>query len=106
MSSMGPVEVVISLPFGQLLFQIHVPFVRQKLIELFLVRPVGSFDFSIELRGSCLDINMSYAFVLDVPVELGQPFVATISTKGLDSERELLDDVVGKVHGVLLRVAL
>ena len=67
---------------------------------------MGPFDLSIELRGSGLDVNMPYPFVLDVPVELRLPFVPAISTKGLDSEWELFDDVVGKVYCVLLRVAL
>ena len=50
MGPMGFVEVEILLPLGQFLFEIHVPLVRKKQIELFLFRPVGPFDFAVELR--------------------------------------------------------
>ena len=58
---------------------------------------MGPFNFAVELGGSSLDVNMPYAFVFDMPMELGLPFVAAIGTERLDSKRELFDDVVGKV---------
>jgi len=103
---MGSVEVVISLPLCEFLFQINVPFVRYNLVELFLVGPMRSLDLAVVLRGPGLDIAMPYAFVFNVPMELGLPFVTTIGPERLYSKRKLLDDVVGKVYCVLLRVPL
>ena len=44
---MRPIQVVKPLPFLQLLLQIHVAFVGQKLVELLLVCPVKSLDLTV-----------------------------------------------------------
>jgi len=49
---------------------------------------------------------MPYAFVFNVPMELGLPFVAAICTESLDSERELFDNIIGEVDRAFLRMTL
>ena len=39
--------VVEVFPFGQFLFEVHVVVVAQKLIELFLISPVGAFHLAV-----------------------------------------------------------
>ena len=68
-------KVVEPLPFVQLLLQIDIVFVRQKLIEFLFVGPVQAFDFAIELGTARLDVNVSGSLVLDMPVELGLKFI-------------------------------
>jgi hypothetical protein len=47
---MRPIVVVISLPFLEFLTQSHIVLVAEKLIELFLIGPMGSFHFAVEFR--------------------------------------------------------
>ena len=48
-------EVVEALPFVEFSVQINVAFVAEKLVELLLIKTVGTFDFAIELRGAPFD---------------------------------------------------
>jgi hypothetical protein len=43
-------EVVKPFPFIEFSLEIDVTFVAEKLIELLLIRSVGSFDFAVEQR--------------------------------------------------------
>jgi hypothetical protein len=67
---------------------------------------VRTLDFTVELWGSGLDVNVPDTFVFDVPVELCLPLVATIRTDGVDAKRELIDDVVDEIDRALLIVSL
>lgn len=75
-----------------------------EVVELLLVRTVRSLNLAIQLRRSRLDVNMADAIVIDVPVELGLPLVASICSDRMDSEWELVDDVVHEVDGIGLCV--
>ncbi len=99
---MRPVQVVKSLPLLQLLFKIYVVLVRQQLVELLLVRPVGSLDLTVELRASWFDVNMPDPLVFNMPMELGLPFMTAVGAEGLDAERKFVDYIVRKVDGVFL----
>ena len=68
MRSMWSVEVVEALPDGQLLLEIHVIAIREQLVELVFVGSVGSLDLPVELRRSCLDVDVFHAQVSHVPV--------------------------------------
>ena len=103
---MRSVQIVESFLFTQFFLQVNVAFICQQLIELFLIGPVGSLDLTVKLRTSRLDVNMSDPLVFDMPVELGLPLMAAVGAKGLDAEGKLLDDVVGEMDRVLLRMAL
>ena len=43
-------EVVELLPLGQFSVQVDITRVAEKLVELLLIRSVGSFDFAVKLR--------------------------------------------------------
>ena len=102
---MRSVEVVERFPGAQLLVQIDIIRVGQHLVELLLIRPVRSLDLSVQLGRPGLDVHMPDALVLDVPVEQGLPFMPSVSSYGVDTEGELLDDVINEVDRVLLRMA-
>jgi len=99
-------EVVEPLPFVEFGLQIYVTFVAKKLIELLLVRPMGSLYFGIELRGAPFDVGVPDPEVFDMPMELGLELVTIVGPHLTNAERELFDDVVNEVDGVCLRVLL
>ena len=103
---MGSVVVVEILPFGQLLVQIHVVGVCEQLIELFLVRAVGSLDLPIELWRAWFDIHMSDPLVFNVPVEVRLKLVSPVGSDRMDSKRKLFDHVVNEIDSALLIVTL
>jgi hypothetical protein len=51
-----------------------------------------------------LDIDVSNAEILDMPVEFGLEFMAAIGADHLDPKRELLDDVIDEVDRICLIV--
>ena len=51
-----------------------------------------------------LDVDVSNAAILDMPVEFGLEFMAVIGADHLDAKRELFDDVINEVHRVYLIV--
>ena len=106
MRSMWSVEVVEALPDGQLLLEIDIVFVGEELIELVFVGSVGSLDFPVELRRSCLDVDVFHAQVSHMPMEERLELVASIGADGSDPERELLDHVVDEVDCIRLSVAV
>ncbi len=65
---------------------------------------MGSLDLAVQLRGSALDIGVTDALVLDIPVELGLELMAVVGSDFLDAVRELFDDVIDKVVSVGLSV--
>ena len=97
-------EVVEAFPFVEFSLEIHVAFVTEELIELLLIGSVGSFDFTIELRGAPLDVGVPDPEIFDMPMEFGPEFVVIIRTDFTNAEWELFDDVVNEVDGVCLRV--
>jgi len=103
---MGSVVVVEFLPFRQFLIQIYIVGVCEQLIELFLVRAVGSLDFAVELWRAWLDIHMSDPLVFNVPVKLRLKFMTSIGSDRMDPERKLLDHAVNEIDGALLIVTL
>ena len=106
MSTVWSSEVVELLPLFQFLVQVHIALVIQQLIELFVIRAVGSLDFAVELRRSRFDISMSDTQVFNMPMELRLELMTAISSDLLDTKRELGDDVVNKGNRVLLRMTI
>jgi hypothetical protein len=74
--------------------KVYVTGVRQQLVELLLVGPVRPLDLAIELRGAWLDVGMTDALVLDVPMELGLELMAIVGPHLADPEGEPGNDVV------------
>ena len=99
-------EVVEVFPFGQFCFQIDISFVAEKLIEFLLVRSVRPLDFAIKLGRAGFDVGVADAFVLDMPVEFSLELVTIIGPDFFNPEWEFLDDMVNKVDGVCLGVAV
>ena len=62
-------EVVELLPLGQFGLQVDFTRVAEKLVELLLIRSVGSFDLAVKLRRAGLDVGVADAFILDMPME-------------------------------------
>ena len=91
---MRPREIVEALPFSQLSMKVYVTGVRQQLVELLLVGPVRPLDLAIELRGAWLDVGMTDALVLDMPMELGLELMAIVGPHLADPEGEPGNDVV------------
>jgi hypothetical protein len=61
-------EVVELLPLGQFGVQIDITCVAEKLVELLLIRSVGSFDLAVKLRRAGLDVGVADAFVVALPL--------------------------------------
>ena len=106
MSAVRPCKVVKLLPLGQFLFQIYIALVTHQLIELFLIRAVGSLDLAVELRRSRFDISMSDTQVFDMPMELRLELVAAIGSDLLNAKWKFGDDVINKINCVFLRMTL
>ena len=106
MRSVWSVEVVEALPDGQLLLEIDIVFVGEELVELVFVCSVGPLNLPVELRRSCLDVDVLHAQVSHVPVEERLELVAAIGADRSDPERELLDHVVDEVDRIRLSVAV
>lgn len=103
---MWTIKIVEVLPHGQLFLEIDIVFVGEELVELVFVGSVGSLDLAIELRRSCLDVDVFHAQVSHVPVEERLELVAAIGADRSDPERELLDHVVDEVDRIRLSVAV
>lgn len=99
-------EVVKAFPFVEFGLEIDVTFVTEKLIELLLIRTVGSFDFAVELRCASFDVGMPDAEIFDMPMEFGLELMTVVSSNLANAEWELFDDVDNEVDGVCLRVFL
>jgi hypothetical protein len=63
-----------------------------------------AFDLAIELRRTRLDVCVTDALILDVPMELGLEFVAIIGANFPDAEGKALDNVVNEGDGIGLCV--
>ena len=61
-----------------------------------------SFYLAVELRGARFDVNMSDTLVFDMPVEQSLEFMSSIRSYLLNTKRERLDDMIGKVNGIFL----
>ena len=58
---MGAMEIVKGFPLGQLSGEIDIVCIGQQLVELSLIGPVGSLDFSVQPGGSGLDIGVAHS---------------------------------------------
>ena len=67
---------------------------------------MGSLDLAVELRRSGFDVDMSDTQVFHIPMELCLKLMTTIGSNLLDAEWELVDNVINKGNGVLLRMPL
>jgi len=70
------------------------------LVELFLVRSVGSFHLALQSRRARLDVDMTDTLVLDMPMEFGLKLMSPVCADFPYSERKLFDDVIDKITGV------
>ena len=86
MCSVRPGEVVEPFPLVQLRLQVDIPFIAEELIKFLLIRSVGSLNFTIELWCAPLDVGVSNALVLDMPMELGLELIAIVSSDFLDED--------------------
>jgi hypothetical protein len=102
---MGTIVVVEPLPFLELLAQIYIIFVRQKLIEFLLIGSVRPFHFTIHLWGSGFDVDMPDPSVLDMPMELRLELMTPVCTNCMDAKRELLDGIVDEFNRAFLVVS-
>ena len=98
MSAVRSGEVVKPLPFSKFCFKVDVTLIAKQLIEFLLVGSVRSLDLAIQLRRPWLDVGMSDALVLDVPVELGLELMAPSQSPTRNS---ILDNNI--LRGVALR---
>jgi hypothetical protein len=96
------ITVIEAFPGLQLCVQVHIIGVSHELIKLSLIRSVGAFDFTVELRGSRLDVDMLYALVFNMPVETSLKLMSPIGSDGTDAERKLFDHIVDECNGSLL----
>jgi len=94
--------VIEVLPGCQLCIEIHIIRVGQQLIKLGLSGSVGSFDFTVELRGSRFDVDTLDALVFHMPVEAGLKFVHSVGSDRVGPERKLLDHVIHELDGTRL----
>lgn len=69
MCAVRPDEVIDAHPVPQLGLEIDVALVAEKLMERLFVGPVGTFDFSFQLGRARLDVGVTDAEILDMPVE-------------------------------------
>jgi hypothetical protein len=102
----GTIVVVVPLPFLEFPAQIHIILVREELIKFLLVRPVGPFNFAVELWRSGFDVDMPDPPVLDMPMELRLELMTPICTNRVDAKWELVDRVVNEFDGVCLIVTV
>lgn len=75
-------------------------------VELFVVDPVGSLDLAVQSGCGRIDVDVAYAAVEDVPMELGLELGTVVGLDRLDLERELLEDVIEELDRALLVVAV
>ena len=104
MCGVRPMQVVVLLPFGQMLFQVDIAFVFEQLVEFSRVGPMRTFHLSIEARGARLDVDMIDPQVLQVPMKPGLELMAVVGTDRADTERKLSADVIDELDGVGLGV--
>ena len=88
MCCMGSVQAIELLPRLKFLLQIHIIGIRQQLVELLMIRPVGSLNLPVKLWRSRLDINMLHAPVFNMPMELGLELMPSVSSDGVHPKRE------------------
>lgn len=99
-------EVVEALPFVEFSLQINVAFVAEKLVELLLIKTVGTFDFAIELRGAPFDVGVPDPEIFDMPMEFGLELMTVVGPHLANAEWELFDDMINEVDGVCLSMLL
>lgn len=90
---------------GQFSGEIDVVCISEQLVELSLVGPVGSFDLSVQSRGSGLDVGVPHSKIFDMPMELSLKLVPVVSADRMNPEGELFHDIIDEIDGVPLIVA-
>jgi len=63
-----------------------------------------SFDLSVELGRSRLNIYMPHPFVLDMPVKLRLKLMTSVSADRVNTKGEFLNYIIDKLYGTLLIV--
>lgn len=103
---MRPVAVVVAFPLFQLASDVDVVDVANKLRELFRVGFMAALHLAIQMRGTWLDIDVGHPKILAVPVEFSLVFVAVVDLYRVNPEGRCPADMINKVNGVGLRVAV
>jgi hypothetical protein len=96
--SMPPVEAVKILPGGKCLAQTNIMRIRRQLIELLLICAIRSLHFTIQLRGSRLDIHVSDSPILHIPMEMNLPLISAVRNDGMAAEWKLLNHIINEVN--------
>ena len=108
LAAVGAVEVVEVLPLLELLGEelgvVDDDAVEQS-VELLGVDAVGPLDLAVEPRRVGLDVDVADPTVQDMPMERSLELGAVVRLDALDTERQLLEDVVDELDGGLLVVS-
>jgi len=100
---MGPVVVVVVLPFAQLLVeQVNVvgyPALVEELVELLVVSAMRALNFAIEVRSPRADVDMANVQRLDVPMELRLKLRPVVGLNDVDAEGQPTQDLVDEPDG-------
>ncbi len=99
---MRSVIILEVFPSLQLRIWVNVIRVCQQLIELCLIRSVGTFDFAVQLWGLWFDIHMSHALVFDMLVKTSLKLMTPIGSDGADPEGKPCDHVVHELDRTIL----
>ena len=100
---MGPVVVVIVLPFAELLVeQVNVvgyAALVEELVELLVVSTMRALNFAIEVRSPRADVDMANVQRLDVPMELRLKLRPVVGLNDVDAEWQPTQDLVDEPDG-------
>lgn len=101
---MGSIIVIEVLPGSKFGIEIHIIGVGQQLVKLGLIRSMRPFGLAIELGGSWFDVDMLYALIFNMPMELGLKLMSAIGPYGADPEGKLIDHIIHELDGTILIV--
>src|ERR1700730_17599770 len=100
---MGPVVVVIVLPFAELLVeQVNVvgyAALVEELVELLVVGAMRALNFAIEVRSPRADVDMANVQRLDVAMELRLKLRPVVGLNNVDAEWQPTQDLVDESDG-------
>ena len=103
---MGPVVIVIVLPFAKFVVEqvdiIADAVLVEELVKLLLVDAVRTFDLAIQTWCFRTDVDVADVMFLQVPVEVGLELGAVIRLDDEHSEGKPSDDLVDEADGRLL----
>ena len=81
-------------PRLQLRIEIQVICIGQQLIQLCLVRSVGTFDFAVQLGLLWFDAHMLHSLIFDMQVKKGLKLMTLVGSDRTDPQGILFDNVV------------